>query len=154
VSAALENWPVRIRPMQGEDLDAVWDIEQRAYAYPWSKGIFVDCLHVPYLCEVIEEAGQTIGYSVMSLAGDEAHLLNLCLDEPARGRGIGARVLERLMGRATREGARVMYLEVRPSNVAAIALYRRAGFTRVGVRRNYYRATGGREDALLLARSL
>lgn len=154
MSAALETWPVRIRPMHGEDLDAVWDIEQRAYAYPWSKGIFVDCLHVPYVCEVIEEAGQTIGYSVMSLAGDEAHLLNLCLDEPARGRGLGARVLERLMGRATREGARVMYLEVRPSNVAAIALYRRAGFTRVGVRRNYYRATGGREDALLLARSL
>ncbi len=154
MSAALESWPLQIRPMRSEDLDAVWEIEQRAYAYPWSRGIFVDCLHVPYTCEVIEEAGRTIGYSVMSLAGDEAHLLNLCLDEPARGRGLGARILEHLMRCAAREGARVMYLEVRPSNVAAIALYRRAGFTRVGVRRNYYRAAGGREDALLLARSL
>lgn len=154
MSAALERWPPRIRPMRDEDLAAVWAIERRAYKYPWSKGIFIDCLRVPYVCEILEEAGQTAGYAIMSLAGDEAHLLNLCLDEAARGRGLGALMLDHVVRRATGEGVRVLYLEVRPSNTQALKLYRRAGFARVGVRRNYYRAPGGREDALVLARSL
>ena len=154
MSAALERWPAHIRPMRDEDLEAVWDMERRAYDYPWSKGIFIDCLHVPYVCEILEEAGQAVGYAVMSMGGDEAHLLNLCLDESVRGRGLAARMLEHLMERGLGEGVRVIYLEVRPSNTRAIKLYRAAGFVRIGVRRNYYRAAGGREDALVLARSL
>jgi len=154
VSAALEHRRAIIRPMRDEDLEAVWDIERRAYDYPWSRGIFIDCLRVPYLCEVLEDAGRTVGYAVMSMGGDEAHLLNLCLDEPARGRGLAAQMLAHLMERALGEGVRVIYLEVRPSNTRAISLYRAAGFVRIGVRRNYYRAVGGREDALVLARSL
>jgi ribosomal-protein-alanine N-acetyltransferase len=154
MSAALERWPAHIRPMRDEDLEAVWDIERRAYDYPWSRGIFIDCLRVPYVCETLEEAGQAVGYAVMSMGGDEAHLLNLCLDESARGRGLAAWMLEHLMERALSEGVRVIYLEVRPSNTRAIRLYRAAGFVRIGVRRNYYRAAGGREDALVLARSL
>lgn len=154
MSAALDAWPPRIRPMTQLDLPAVWEIEKRAYQYPWSRGIFVDCLRIPYVCEILEERGVTLGYAIMSMGGDEAHLLNLCLDEPARGRGLGAMVLDHLMARATREGVGVLYLEVRPSNKVAIALYRRAGFRRVGVRKNYYRADDGREDALVLACSL
>lgn len=154
MSAALERWPPTIRPMRDDDLDAVWAIERRAYSYPWSKGIFIDCLRVPYACDVLEEGGRPIGYTIMSLAGDEAHLLNLCLDESVRGRRLGALLLEHVMHRAMREGVRVLYLEVRPSNSHALKLYRDAGFTRIGVRKNYYRAAGGREDALLLARSL
>ena len=154
MSAALERWPADIRPMRDEDLEAVWNIERRAYDYPWSRGIFIDCLRVPYVCEILEEAGQAVGYAVMSMGGDEAHLLNLCLDESARGRGLAAQMLEHLMERALGEGVRVIYLEVRPSNTRAIKLYRAAGFVRIGVRRNYYRAAGGREDALVLARSL
>jgi [ribosomal protein S18]-alanine N-acetyltransferase len=154
MSAALESWPPTIRPMRDEDLAAVWAIERQAYVYPWSRGIFIDCLRVPYVCEVLEEAGRTIGYAIMSQAGDEAHLLNLCLEAAARGRGLGSFMLEHLMQRARSEGVRVLYLEVRPSNVQAIRLYRRAGFARIGARRNYYRAAGGREDALVLARSL
>lgn len=154
MSAALEHRPASIRPMRDEDLEAVWEIERRAYDYPWSRGIFIDCLRVPYLCEVLEEAGQTVGYAVMSMGGDEAHLLNLCLDESVRRRGLAAQMLEHLMERALGEGVRVIYLEVRPSNTRAIRLYRAAGFVRIGVRRNYYRAVGGREDALVLARSL
>jgi [ribosomal protein S18]-alanine N-acetyltransferase len=154
VSAALESWSPRIRPMRDEDLDIVWAIERRAYNYPWSRGIFIDCLRVPYVCEILEERDQVLGYAIMSLGGDEAHLLNLCLDESAQGRGLGTLVLDHLMRRATLEGVRVLYLEVRPSNARAISLYRRAGFARIGVRRNYYRAAGGREDALVLARSL
>lgn len=154
MSAALEPWPPRIRPMNDADLITVVDIERRAYTYPWSKGIFVDCLRLPYVCEILEENGQVAGYGVMALAADEAHLLNLCMDAPARGRGLGGYMLDHLLRRATGEGARVVYLEVRPSNAEAIALYRRAGFSRIGVRRNYYRAAGGREDALVLARNL
>lgn len=140
--------------MRDEDLATVMAIERRAYTYPWSRGIFVDCLRVPYVCEILEQAGRIAGYAVMSLGGDEAHLLNLCLDEAARGHGLANFLLEHLMRRATGEGVRVVYLEVRPSNVQAIKLYRRAGFVRIGVRRNYYRAAEGREDALVLARSL
>ena len=154
MSAALESWSPRIRPMCDEDLDIVWAIERRAYDYPWSRGIFIDCLRVPYVCEILEEGDRVLGYAIMSLGGDEAHLLNLCLDESARGRGLGERMLDHLMRRATLEGVRVLYLEVRPSNARAIKLYRRAGFARIGVRRNYYRAAAGREDALVLARSL
>lgn len=154
MSAALESWPPRIRPMRDEDLDAVWAIERRAYGYPWTRGIFIDCLRVPYVCEILEEGDQVVGYAIMSLGGDEAHLLNLCLDDAARGRGMGTLMLDHLMQRATREGVGVLYLEVRPSNLRAIALYRRAGFARIGVRRNYYRAATGREDALVFARAL
>jgi [ribosomal protein S18]-alanine N-acetyltransferase len=154
VSAALESWSPRIRPMRDEDVDIVLAIERRAYGYPWSRGIFIDCLRVPYVCEILEEGDQVLGYAIMSLGGDEAHLLNLCLDESAQGRGLGTLVLDHLMRRATLEGVRVLYLEVRPSNARAIKLYRRAGFARIGVRRNYYRAAAGREDALVLARSL
>lgn len=154
MSAALERWPPRIRPMTQQDLDAVYDIERRAYGFPWSRGIFLDCLRIPYVCEILEERGAVIGYAIMSLGGDEAHLLNLCLDEPARGRGLATMMLDHLILKAMREGVRVLYLEVRPSNAAALALYARSGFARIGVRKGYYRAEDGREDALVLARSL
>lgn len=154
MSAAAEHWPPRIRTMTEADLDAVCHIERRAYEFPWSRGIFRDCLHVPYVCHVYEEQGRVIGYAVMSLAGDEAHLLNLCLAEAVRGRGLGQRMLKHLTLQAMSEGARVLFLEVRPSNAGALRLYREAGFRRVGVRRGYYQAANGREDALVLALSL
>jgi [ribosomal protein S18]-alanine N-acetyltransferase len=154
VSAAVERWPPRIRQMTERDLEAVLDIEHRAYEYPWSEGIFIDCLRIPYVCELLEEGDSVLGYAIMSLGGDEAHLLNLCLEETARRRGLGTRMLNHLMARAMGEGVRVLYLEVRPSNTAALQLYRRAGFVRIGVRKDYYRAAGGREDALVFARSL
>jgi [ribosomal protein S18]-alanine N-acetyltransferase len=140
--------------MTERDLEAVMDIERRAYEYPWSEGIFIDCLRIPYVCELLEGDGRVLGYAIMSLGGDEAHLLNLCLDEAARRRGLGTRMLNHLMAQAMGEGVRVLYLEVRPSNSAALELYRRAGFVRIGVRKDYYRAAGGREDALVFARSL
>jgi [ribosomal protein S18]-alanine N-acetyltransferase len=154
VSAAAEYWPPRIRAMTESDLDAVWEIERRAYEFPWSRGIFLDCLRVPYVCHVYEEQGRVIGYAVMSLAADEAHLLNLCLAEAVRGRGLGRRMLKHLTLQAMGEGARVLFLEVRPTNADALRLYQDAGFRRVGVRRDYYQAAGGREDALVLALNL
>jgi [ribosomal protein S18]-alanine N-acetyltransferase len=154
VSAAVEPRPARIRKMTQLDLPSVLEIERGAYDFPWSEGIFIDCLRIPYVCEVLEDERRVVGYSVMSLAGDEAHLLNLCLDGAVRRRGLGTRMLDHLMAKAMREGVRVLYLEVRPSNAPALQLYRRAGFAKIGVRKNYYRAPEGREDALVLARSL
>lgn len=154
MSAAVETWPPRVRPMVDGDVPSVVDIERRAYAFPWSRGVFLDCLRVPYHCEVLEEERLLAGYSVLAVAADEAHLLNLCIDPVAQGRGLGGFLLDHLLRTATRAGNRIIYLEVRPSNAAALSLYKRAGFSRIGVRRNYYRAADGREDALVLARAL
>ena len=154
MSAAVEHWPPSVRPMVEGDVEAVVAREQQAYEFPWSRGIFLDCLRVPYDCHVVEEGGLLVGYSVMSMAADEAHLLNLCVSPGVRGRGLGGFLLDQVLRNAAAGGARVIYLEVRPSNAAALSLYDRAGFFRVGVRRNYYRAAGGREDALVLARAL
>jgi ribosomal-protein-alanine N-acetyltransferase len=140
--------------MAEADVEAVVVLERRAYEFPWSRGIFLDCLRVPYDCQVVEEGGLLVGYSVMSMAASEAHLLNLCISPAVQGRGLGGFLLNHVLQHAKAGGARVIYLEVRPSNSAALSLYDRAGFSRIGVRRNYYRAVGGREDALVLARSL
>ena len=154
MSAAVEDWNPHARPMTEADLDAVTSIEQRAYGYPWSRGIFIDCLRVPYVCELLEQAGSAVGYAIMSISADEAHLLNLCLDPRLQGRGLGARLLDHMTELARDRRVAVIYLEVRPSNAAALALYRRAGFSRIGVRKAYYRAGPAREDALVLARTL
>ncbi|NGP51915.1 ribosomal protein S18-alanine N-acetyltransferase [Thioalkalivibrio sp. XN8] len=134
------------------DLDEVYEVERSAYDYPWSRGIFEDCLRVPYECEVLEENGRIVGYTVMSLAAGEAHLLNLCLAPDVHGRGLGRLLLDHVVGVAESRGANVIFLEVRPSNQRAVQLYLRAGFRRLGVRPDYYRASVGREDALVLAR--
>ena len=154
MSAAAEHWPPAVRPMREGDVDGVVGLERRAYEFPWSRGIFLDCLRVPYDCRVLEQRGLLAGYSVTSLALDEAHLLNLCIAPASQGRGLGGFLLDHVLRHAAQAGARVVYLEVRPSNARALALYDRAGFARIGVRRNYYRAAGGREDALVLARAL
>jgi ribosomal-protein-alanine N-acetyltransferase len=140
--------------MELADLPTVASIEREAYDYPWTENIFRDCLRVGYCCVVLEIGGETVGYAVLSLAAEEAHLLNLCVRPACQRRGLGAEFLEWMLARARAGGAREVFLEVRPSNHAALRLYERAGFRRIGLRRNYYRAAGGREDAVVLARVL
>lgn len=154
MSAAVESWPPRVRLMEEADVDQVSRLERAAYPFPWSRGIFLDCLRVPYECRVVEESGALVGYSVTSLALDEAHLLNLCIAPAAQGRGLGGFLLDHVLRETAAAGGRIIYLEVRPTNAAAVSLYERAGFVRIGVRRSYYRAEAGREDALVLARTL
>ncbi len=153
MSAAIDTAGLRVRAMAEADLEAVWDIERRAYDYPWSRGIFIDCLRVPYQCDVLEQDGRIAGYAIVSMAADEAHLLNLCLDPEAQGRGLGRFMLDHVLEAAQEQKARVIYLEVRPSNQRAVALYLRNGFRRIGVRPRYYRSGDGREDALVFART-
>jgi len=145
---------VQIRPMMEIDLPEVAAIEQHSYAFPWSENIFRDCLRVGYTCRALDLAGQIIGYGVMSLGAGEAHILNVCVREQFRSVGFGRRLLEHLLERAAAAGVAEAFLEVRPSNLSAIRLYQHLGFEQIGIRRGYYQAPDGREDAIVLKREL
>ncbi len=145
---------VQLRPMAEEDLARVSAVERESYSFPWSEGIFRDCLRVGYVCRVVEIGFDLVGYGVMSTGAGEAHVLNLCVREAMRGRGIGRTLLRQLLDLAAEAGVEDAFLEVRPSNLAAIRLYQSFGFVPVGVRKGYYQAAGGREDATVLRLSL
>lgn len=140
--------------MTGEDISAVMAIELRAYPFPWTEGIFRDCLRVGYHCRVLTWSDRIVAYGLVSVAADEAHLLNLCVDPDYQGFGLAKRMLGELLTLAENERARLMFLEVRPSNQAAVQLYQRQGFCEIGRRRGYYPDHNRREDALLMAREL
>ena len=145
---------VRFRPMTLADVPAVVAVERSAYAFPWSEGVFRDCIRVGYLCRVIESGTDVVGYGIMSYGAGEAHILNICIRGDLRGGGIGRRLMEFLLERARAAEMQDVFLEVRPSNPIAIRLYEALGFVRVGLRKGYYQATGGREDALVYKRTL
>jgi len=154
MSAVLKSAPVALRPMGEADLDAVLVIERLGYEFPWSRTIFEDCLRVSYSCWLLEWEGVIAGHAVMSVAAGEAHILNLCIDTGLQRRGLGRFLLDHMVETAIGHLAQMMFLEVRPTNVAAQRLYLAAGFNEVGVRRNYYPAQVGREDAIIMARQL
>ena len=151
----LESAPdVLIRPMVETDVGGVVALERASYQFPWSEGIFRDCLRVGYICRVAMSGNRLIGYGVMSVGAGEAHVLNLCIDMASRCQGIGRRLLDYLIDRGAVAGMSEAFLEVRPSNTAAIRLYLSLGFEQVGMRRGYYQAVGGREDAAVLKLAL
>jgi len=141
---------VVIRPMTEADVGSVVALERASYQFPWSEGIFRDCLRVGYTCRVVTAGNRVIGYGVMSLGAGEAHILNLCIDVGFRCQGIGRRMLDYLLDKGAAAGMTEAFLEVRPSNTAAIRLYLSVGFDQVGMRKGYYQAVGGREDAAVL----
>ena len=151
----MSAWPdseaVTIRPLNRDDLDRVIGIERSCYPYPWTRGIFADCLRVGYCCIALEVFQELVGYSVMSFGPGEAHLLNICIDPEYRRQGYGAFLLEQMISQARNAGAEMIYLEVRPSNSAAIEMYHQRGFHIIGTRPAYYPAVMGREDARLMA---
>ena len=146
--------PARLRPMRESDLDAVLAIEVRAYPFPWTRGIFRDCLNAGHPAWVLEQDGRLLGYGVLSIAAGEAHVLNVCTAPEWQGRGHGRRTLRTLLQLARARGAERVYLEVRPSNPEAIALYHAEGFNEIGRRPRYYPAKDGREDAIVMAMEL
>ena len=141
---------VAIRPMLESDVAAVAALERACYAFPWSEGIFRDCVRVGYVCRVAVLGEALVAYSVMSIGAGEAHILNLCVSGDFRCRGVGRRMLLFMLERAIGAGMAEAFLEVRPSNTTAIRLYQSLGFDQVGTRRGYYQAVGGREDAVVL----
>jgi ribosomal-protein-alanine N-acetyltransferase len=154
VKQEVEFTAVEIRPMHELDVPVVVAIERAAYQFPWSEGIFRDCLRVGYVCRVVDVGGELGGYGIMSVGAGEAHVLNVCIRDEYRGRGCARKVLLYLLERARAAGMSEAFLEVRPSNTAAARLYHSLGFEQVGVRRGYYQAAVGREDAAVLRRVL
>lgn len=146
--------PVERRTMLHDDVAQVADIERRSYEFPWSHGVFRDCLLAGYHCIVIEREGRVVGYSILSIAAGEAHILNLCVDPKFRQLGYGEGLLEEILERAENAEVKEVFLEVRPSNSKAIALYNKKGFRQVASRPSYYQAREGREDAAVLAKRL
>lgn len=145
---------VKFRAMTPGDVPAVAAVERTAYAFPWSEGIFRDCLRVGYLCRVADVDGEIVAYGIVAMGAGEAHILNLCVRTDLRGRSIGRQMLMLLLERSRQAGMTDTFLEVRPSNLHAIALYQSVGFVQVGLRKGYYQAEGGREDALVLKLAL
>ena len=153
MNAVLEPY-IEMQPMQLADLDEVLAIEFAVCPFPWGRGNFSDSLSSGYSCWVCRVDGVLIGYFVLMLIIDEAHLLTISVAAKRQKLGFGARLLRQAMDVALQRGARSLLLEVRPSNVSALSLYRQYGFKQIGVRRDYYPAEHGREDALVLTREL
>ena len=137
-----------------EDLSLVSDIERRSYDFPWSHGVFRDCLLAGYQCVVLEREERVAGYAILSIAAGEAHILNLCVDSAHRAHGYGEQLLDEILGRARVAEVEEIFLEVRPSNETAMALYKKRGFHQIANRPKYYQAQRGREDAAVLSKKL
>lgn len=143
-----------MRMMRREDLPAVSALENASYEFPWTQGIFADCLRAGHPCWVLCVDGTIAGYGVLSVGAGEAHVLNVCIGADWRGQGLGRHLMRRLLDIARWNGAERVFLEVRPSNPVAQALYQSMGFQEIGRRPRYYPARDGREDAIVMALEL
>lgn len=146
--------PLEFFPMNEHDLDSVAALEATLQVFPWSRGNFADSLHAGYSVWVARRGGELIGFSVVMLVIDEAHLLNIGICQRYHGQGYGGRLLRHAMESARTGGAIKLFLEVRPSNCQAVDLYRHFGFRQIGTRKGYYPAVVGREDALIFDKEL
>jgi ribosomal-protein-alanine N-acetyltransferase len=149
MSAQLDILP-KLRPMRASDLDRIMEIEPVIYTHPWTRGNFEDSMRVGYSCWVIDCGGVVTGYGVLMIGVREAHLLNLSIAPEWQRRGLGRTLLEHFVRIGRDSDAQQMFLEVRPSNTSARRMYADYGFRDVSVRRGYYPAAGGREDAILM----
>ncbi len=144
----------KIRKMTYDDLDRVIEIEEAAHVSPWSRGIFRDCIGVGYYCDVVEKRRHVLGFSIASMQAAECHLLNICVAPRAQGHGLGKKLLDNLIDRA-KSLCGIIYLEVRPTNEAALHIYEQYGFKQIGERKNYYQNPDGtKEHAYVLALAL
>jgi len=142
------------RPMEYDDVHRLMEIEKQVYEHTWTEGIFRDCIRVGYRSWVYLVDGEIQAYGLISIAANEAHILNLCVSLEYQGQGYGKRMMYKLIETAEAEGADSIFLEVRESNFRAIQLYDKQGFNRLGVRKNYYPSGQDREDALVYAKAL
>lgn len=143
---------VEVRTMNYTDLKDVIHVEKRAYPHPWTLGIFRDCIRVGYKAWVMKLDRKIIGYGIVMLSPGEAHILNICIDPDYQGKGLGRYLLRYIIRRSSVLDVDMVLLEVRRSNVTAHALYQSEGFHELGVRKDYYPAEQGREDAIILAK--
>jgi len=151
---AVPKAAIQVRGMYLDDLAAVSALENASYEFPWSPGIFGDCVRAGHSCWVLCVDGSVAGYGILSTGAGEAHVLNICVTPKQQKQGHGRRILKRLLDLARMNRAARVYLEVRPSNARAQAMYEHAGFNEIGRRPNYYPARRGREDAIVMAMEL
>ena len=142
------------RYMTESDLEAVLKIEMLSNPFPWTKQNFIDCLRRDYYCLIQTHSDGVSGFAIQSIALDEAHLLNIGVSSSKRRQGLGTDLLEKIIYASEAMGSDKIFLEVRASNAAAISLYLDFGFKQIGVRKDYYRLPEGKEDALLMSKSL
>ncbi|MBL4621346.1 MAG: ribosomal protein S18-alanine N-acetyltransferase [Immundisolibacteraceae bacterium] len=145
---------LRVTQMLEEHLPLVHQIETQIYDFPWSQRVFADCLAAGYSCLLLWDGVDLVGYSLVAIAAGEAHLLNIGIDRQRQRRGYAGHFLQVVMSITSDLGGKVVYLEVRPSNKAALALYRKFEFDQIGLRKNYYRGLARREDAVVLSRDI
>jgi ribosomal-protein-alanine N-acetyltransferase len=143
-----------LRPMTASDLDAIMAIERVNFPFPWTEGNFKDSMNSGYMCLVMEQGKELIGYAVLMMVLDEAHLLNISVAKSYQGQGWGRYLLVQMMEIGREKGGLNMFLEVRPSNRSALGLYESMGFNEMGIRPGYYPAHNGREDAVLMGMAL
>jgi ribosomal-protein-alanine N-acetyltransferase len=140
----------QLRDMTWDDVDAVLRIEQQVHGHPWSRGNFNDSLANGYICKVYEAANEVVGYAVLMPALDEVHLLDISIASTFQHMGLGGKLLSDMLALVRELKFERVILEVRRSNLAAKALYRKVGFSDIGVRRDYYPADNAREDAIVM----
>ena len=140
--------------LEEKDIDRVVAIEEESNPVPWTIKNFKDCIEKGYYSLVLKEDNKVIGFAILSVSTEESHLLNIGLTSLKRGRGLGRELLEKMIMAAEVMGSKKIFLEVRISNVIAIDLYKASGFKEIGLRKKYYRLKEGREDAILMSKSL
>jgi [ribosomal protein S18]-alanine N-acetyltransferase len=142
---------ITLRPMVESDLERVLENETRSYEFPWTLGNFSDCLSARHECWVLLDGERIVGHGILAAWAGEAHLLNVCVTRDCQGSGLGRVLVGHMLERAVARGAEMVFLEVRPSNRVAIGLYHSLGFNEIGVRKDYYPARSGHEDAQVMA---
>lgn len=142
------------RPMKKTDILPAREIEKQVYNYPWSELTFHECFKAGYSCWVFEKLGEIYAYGILSFGAGEVHIMNFCVSLEQQRKGYGQKLMEKLIEVARQYHSEKMLLEVRPSNVSAIRLYQRMGFTEIGQRKDYYPGENGREDALMFGLEL
>ena len=145
-----ENGHPLIRRLLEQDVDQVYEIEKLAYPFPWTRGLFVDCMNAGYACFGLQIGRDLAGYVIFNWSAEEAHLLNLCVHPEWQHRGYGSLLLEYAINQVTKMDNKTMFLEVRESNLRAASLYQNRGFRVIGYRPSYYRAGDGRENAIVM----
>ncbi len=145
---------LKFRAMAIDDIDKIMKIETDIYPFPWTEGIFNDCIRVGYLCFVSEQHSNIVAYGVLSFAAGESHILNISVALPLQKKGYGKQLLLHMLQHAKIKDANMVLLEVRGSNKNAIGLYQSQGFNEIGIRKGYYPAPNGKEDAIMFAKQL
>lgn len=140
-----------ISSLETTDLPAAYHIEQRAHAFPWSEKTFASNQGERYLNFQLTQNGKMAAFAITQVVLDEATLFNIAVDPDYQRQGLGRVLLEHLIDELEKRGVATLWLEVRASNAAAIALYESLGFNEATIRRNYYPTTDGREDAIIMA---